>query len=195
MTFPRRGLPPGRCPRCAFPEPSCICARIPAIDVPVRFVILRHASELPRLTSSARWAALALTGAQVVDYAITREPLSDGALDVEGAWALFPSPHATPRSAAPPTRIIVPDGTWQQARRMMQRVPALQTLPRLSLPPAGPALRLRRPPLEGGMSTLEAIAAALDHLGHPDAARRLLDLNSLAVDEVWRLRGGAVEVA
>jgi DTW domain-containing protein YfiP len=184
-----RALPPGRCAECAFPSALCLCDRVPRLEVPTRFVILRHASEIPRLTSTARWAALALAGAQVVDYALPGPPLDDSSLAADGTWVLFPSARPTPPGSVTPRRIVVPDGTWQQARRMMQRVPALRALPRLSLPPAAAAPRLRRPPIAGGMSTLEAVAAALDFLGHAEEAGRLLDLHALAVDRASRLRG------
>jgi DTW domain-containing protein YfiP len=183
----RRALPRGRCRACAFPSSLCICDRIPNLSVPVRFTILRHASEIPRLTSTARWAALALPGTEVVDYALSGAPLDDAGLGTEGTWVLFPSARLTPPGAGPPLRIVVPDGTWQQARRMVHRVPALQTLPRLSLPPAPRTARLRRPPRAGGMSTLEAMAAALRFLGHEGEADRLIDLHSAAIEQASRL--------
>lgn len=192
---PTRFVPGGRCQGCAFPDGLCICGRIPRLDVPVRFLVLRHASEIPRLTSTARWAALALAGTEIVDYALPGAPLDTGPLELSGAWVLYPSPHPTPPGSVRPERIVVPDGTWQQARRMMQRIPALQRLPRLSLPPAIPAPRLRRPPIPGGMSTLEAIAGALRFLGHEDEARRLLALHAEAVERVSRLRGLPAAIA
>lgn len=195
ISAPRRALPRGRCPACAFPAEVCLCARIPRLDLPVRFVILRHASEIPRLSSTARWAALALPGSEIVDYALPGEPVGDAPFAPEGTWVLFPSAHPSEPGSARPTRVVVPDGTWQQARRMMQRVPVLQKLPRLSLPPSTPAPRLRRPPRPGGMSTLEAIAEALRFLGHVEEADRLVDLHAEAVERASRLRGFPAAVA
>lgn len=192
---PVRFVPDGRCPDCAFPGTLCLCDRIPRVAVPIEFVILRHASEIPRLTSTARWAALALAGARIVDYALPGAPLDADPLALDGAWVLFPSAQPTPAGSARPTRIVVPDGTWQQARRMMQRVPALRRLPRLSLPPAAPAPRLRRPPMRGGMSTLEAMAEALRFLGHDAGAAQLLDLHAEAVTRASRLRGIPAAIA
>jgi DTW domain-containing protein YfiP len=185
----RRALPRGRCRACAFPSSLCICDRIPSLSVPVRFTILRHASEIPRLTSTVRWAALALPGTELVDYALPGAPIDGSSLAGPGTWVLFPSARPTPPDAPRPDRIVVPDGTWQQARRMMQRVPALRALPRLSLAPAEPAPRLRRSPIAGGMSTLEAMAGALGFLGHAAEAARLLSLHAAAVEQASRLRG------
>jgi DTW domain-containing protein YfiP len=181
---------PGRCSACAFPADLCLCDQIPRLHVPVRFVVLRHASEIPRLTSTVRWAALALPGTEVIDYALPGGAVDDAGLATAGTWVLFPSSAPTLPGSATPSRIIVPDGTWQQARRMIQRVPALQRLPRLSLPPAPPAPRLRRPTIAGGMSTLEAMAAALRFLGYLPEADRLFALHALAVARGLWLRGG-----
>jgi tRNA-uridine aminocarboxypropyltransferase len=161
---------------------------VPTLRSPVRFVLLRHASEIPRLTNTGRWAALALEGTEVVDYGVAGCTLDATALVGAGAFVLFPSPHppaATPR----PSRVVVPDGTWAQARRMVQRVPALRALPRLSLPPSPPAGRLRRPTVPGGMSTIEAIAGALRLLGEPEVAARLDSLHALGCERTLRLKG------
>ena len=156
-------------------------------------MFVRHASERDRLTNTGHWAALALEGSSVVEQGVPREPLDGAALAAlssEGAWALFPGPHGPPPGAPPPRRIVVPDGTWQQARRIMQRVPALRALPRLPLPPApGAREPLRRPLVAGGRSTIEAVAGALRALGDDEAAERLEVLHAEGVALVARLGG------
>jgi DTW domain-containing protein YfiP len=155
----------------------------------VEVVFLRHASERDRLTNTGHWAALALERSAVLEQGTPGVPLDGSALSAPGTWVLFPSPHPPPPGVPPPARLVVPDGTWPQARRMLQRVPELRALPRLPLPAAGPALRLRRP-AAGGMSTLEAVAAALRALGEAEAAARLEALLAAGVALATRLRGG-----
>jgi DTW domain-containing protein YfiP len=178
-----------RCARCIFPPEACICPIIPRLATRTRFLVLRHASELSRPTNSGRWAALALANLRLVDYALPGELLDVASLVEPGDAVLFPSPHP-PHLDPPPSRVLVLDGTWAQARRMIQRIPALQELPRISVP--APALRaaypMRRPPVRGGVSTLEAIAGALHLLGEPDAARALEALHAEACARGWRLR-------
>jgi DTW domain-containing protein YfiP len=82
---------------------------------------------------------------------------------------------------------VILDATWAQARRMLQRIPALQTLPRVSLP-GFVAERLREPTVKGGMSTIEALAQALDRLGDAAAARALERTWALAVERGLSLR-------
>jgi DTW domain-containing protein len=180
---------PDRCSRCRFPPELCLCAEVPRLAPPFRFVVLRHASERERLSNTARWAALAIPGTTILEHGLPDQPLDDAPLREDGAVVLFPSPHPAPAPARPPRVVVVPDGTWSQARRMMQRVPALRTLPRLSLPGPPAGLRLRRPHRGDGMSTLEAMAGALAALGDPGAASRLLALHAVAVERVLRLKG------
>lgn len=177
-----------RCPRCRFPAPACLCPAVPRVQTRVEVVFLRHASERDRLTNTGHWATLALEGSTLVEQGLPGAPVDASALCAPGTWVLFPSPHAPPPGTPPPRRLVVPDGTWPQARRMVQRVPELRALPRLPLPPAPPAPRLRRP-VAGGMSTLEALAAALRTLGEPDAAARLDALLAAGVELATRLRG------
>jgi DTW domain-containing protein YfiP len=176
-----------RCPRCRFPAPGCLCPAVPRVRTRVEVVFLRHASERDRLSNTGHWASLALEGSAVLEQGAPGAPLDGSLLAAPGTWVLFPSPHP-PAGGARPARLVVPDGTWPQARRMLQRVPALRALPRLALPAAAPALRLRRP-AAGGMSTLEALAAALRRLGEPDAADRLEALLAAGVGLASRLRG------
>jgi DTW domain-containing protein YfiP len=190
--FPHAAVPAGRCVRCAFPPDSCLCAHIPRLRTPWRFVILRHASEIPRMTNSGRWAALALEGAVIHDHARDGVPSSEAALSAligDSAALLFPSPHGEVRPPEGLRTVVVADATWSQARRMVQRLPPLRLLPRLSLPapPDGP--RMRQVPVAGGMSTLEAIAATLEVLGDLPGAASLRALHQLAVERTLRLKG------
>jgi DTW domain-containing protein len=190
---PRGQLPPGRCPRCAFPEAGgCLCQAIPRISVPWRVLVIRHASEIPRLTNSGRWAAAALENATVFDHALDDRRSDDqlvALLDDGPAWLLYPSAQAGAPSGPLPRTLVVPDATWAQARRMVQRIAPLRALPRLALPPPPPATRLRQPPRAGGMSTLEAIAGAMDLLGDATAAGALRALHQAAVEKTLRLKG------
>jgi DTW domain-containing protein YfiP len=161
---------------------------VPELLSPVQFVLLRHASEIPRLTNTGRWAALALPGTEIIEYGLAGSPVDGAALAGTGTYVLFPSPHP-PTATATLRRVVVPDGTWAQARRMVQRVPALRALPRLSLPPSPSAGRLRRPTVPGGVSTIEAIAGALRLLGEPEVAARLDALHALGCERALRLKG------
>jgi DTW domain-containing protein YfiP len=183
-----------RCRRCLFLPEACLCGDVRPARTRTHLLAVRHASELLRPTNSVRWAALALPELTVVDYALPGGSPDVTPLVRPGAAVLFPSPHPAPL-AAPPSQLVVVDGTWAQARRMVQRLPALRTLPRLSLPPAAAAVPsrfgpMRRTRVAGHRSTLEALAAALHLLGEEDAARALEALYAVALERAWRLRRG-----
>jgi DTW domain-containing protein YfiP len=189
-------LAPHRCPRCRFPTPGCLCPQIPRIENQVEVIFLRHYSERDRLTNTGNWASLALGRSRVLEQGVPGEVLDASELDAPGTWLLYPSPHPPPPGTPPPRRIVVPDATWAQARRIVHRIPAIQRLPRLPLPPApaaGTCAGLRRPPRRGvglgGMSTIEAVSAALRVLGEVEAADRLDLLVADGVGLVTRLRG------
>jgi len=178
-----------RCPRCLFRPEDCLCPEIPRIAPPVEVLLLRHASEIRRTTNTGRWVALAL-GAPILDYGLAgAEALDEWPLGEPGTWLLFPSAAPSRPGAERPRRLVVLDASWAQARRMAQRVEALRALPRLSLPPPTPRERLREPPRGEGMSTIEAVARALEILGDPAAAAALDRVLAAAVGRQRRLRG------
>jgi DTW domain-containing protein len=180
----------GRCPRCFFRLEVCLCPRIPRLRPRTRVLILRHHKEAFRSTNTARLAALALEGSEVHPYGAPGRPFDESLVRGEGTWLLFPGEDGPPVPQSAPARLVVLDGSWSQARRMLQRVPALRALPRLSLPPLWPdKLRMRRPPSPEGLSTLEAIALALGKYEGEPVQAPLLALYELAVQGVLLTRG------
>ena len=150
-------------------------------------LFIRHAAERARTTNTARWAAIALAECEVLEHAVAGAPLDLTRIDVAGAAVLFPSREAAPLPFPLPATLVVIDGTWSQARRMLQRIPVLRALPRITLPERAGS-RLRRPTVKGGMSTLEAVAAALALLGEGEVARSLDEVHRLAVARGRALR-------
>jgi DTW domain-containing protein YfiP len=139
-----------------------MCAEIPRIETRTRVVIVRHIGEKFRTSNSGRIAALALANGLLIDHG-GDDPVPEEVLRAPGTWLVYP--EGPPRREAPvpaPERLIFLDATWQQARRMRQRLLGLRGLPILSLPVDDvPAARLRASPGGGRVSTIEAIARAL----------------------------------
>ena len=182
-----------RCQRCYFPPEACLCPEVRPVTTRTRLVLLRHASERNRPSNSGRWAALALPGLTVLDYALPGPAPDLSLLEEPGSAVLFPSPRGGPPEADPPRQVVVLDATWAQARRMIQRVPALRTMPRISVPePSAPRPRPQREAtVAGGLSTLEAMAGILHRLGEVEAGRALDALHAAAMQRGWRLRRGS----
>ncbi|WP_416422941.1 DTW domain-containing protein [Pseudomonas sp. App30] len=165
------------CPRCNRPESRCLCALIPRLPSRTRVLILQHPSEVNHALNTARLAALGLVNAELV----VGETVDAALLDPPGyrACLLFPGEGAQPLAASSagqqPMLLVVPDGTWRKARKLLHLNPALAALPRVTLDGAPPSrYRLRKAPAAGALSTIEAITQALEVLEAPASFQALL---------------------
>ncbi|MCP2051781.1 UNVERIFIED_ORG: DTW domain-containing protein YfiP [Pseudomonas fluorescens] len=168
-----------QCPRCLRPATHCLCALIPSLDSRTRILLLQHPSEVNHALNTARLAALGLNNAQLV----VGEVFDDLAtlLSPPGYQArlLFPADDAEPLQTYTPSDqpllLVVPDGTWRKARKLLHLNPLLAALPRVTL--AGERVsryRLRKAPGPGALSTVEAIVQALQVLEAPASFDALL---------------------
>jgi len=168
-----------QCPRCHRPQAQCLCALIPNLPSRTRVLILQHPSEVSHALNTARLAALGLQSAEIKVGEVFEElgPL----LTQPGyeACLLFPGEQAQGLVAYPastlPKLLVVPDGTWRKARKLLHLNPLLADLPRVQLTDAAPSrYRLRKAPGPGALSTLEAITQALEVLEAPSSFQALL---------------------
>ncbi|MDH1257431.1 MULTISPECIES: DTW domain-containing protein [Pseudomonas] len=168
-----------QCPRCLRPQTHCLCPLIPHLDSRTRVLVLQHPSEVSHALNTARLAALGLSNAEL----IVGEVFEDlpKLLNRPGYQArlLFPAEDAQPLQVyAPndqPMLLVVPDGTWRKARKMLHLNPLLAALPRVTLTEGGVSrYRLRKAPGPGALSTIEAIVQALETLEAPTTFAPLL---------------------
>ena len=166
-----------RCERCLRPAGHCLCALIPRLDNRTRVLLLQHPSESGHALNTARLAALGLANAELR----VGEDFSDLDLSAEDAWLLFPGENAIPlaelatRPTTRPRLLVVPDGTWRKARKLLHLNPNLAALPRVVLPEGLTSrYRLRKAPAEGALSTIEAVVHALNALDAPQSFDALL---------------------
>jgi DTW domain-containing protein YfiP len=140
---------------------------------------LQHPSEVNHALNTARLAALGLTNAEL----IVGEVFDDlpRLLNQPGYQVrlLFPGDDAQPMRAYTasddPWLLVVPDGTWRKARKMLHLNPLLAALPRVALAEGGVSrYRLRKAPGPGALSTVEAIVQALQVLEAPASFEPLL---------------------
>jgi DTW domain-containing protein YfiP len=104
---------------------------------------------------------------------------------------LFPSPDASPltnyASSPQPIALIVPDGSWPQARTHRH---LLRHHTCVTLPPLGPSeYRLRTEPEVGGLATFEAIARALGILEGEAIRTAMIDVFRVFVERTLWFRG------
>jgi DTW domain-containing protein len=170
LSPPRRAL----CERCLRPQTHCLCALIPQLTSRTRVLILQHPDEAKHALNTARLAALGLCNCELL---VTQQLPQLAALlgdPAYQAYLLFPGDAAQPLSllaeqvASADSRavlLVVPDGTWRKARKLLYLNPLLAALPRVALPEGLTSrYRLRKAPMPGALSTLEAIVTALNGL-------------------------------
>ncbi|MGU9826106.1 tRNA-uridine aminocarboxypropyltransferase [Pseudomonas sp. LF242] len=168
-----------QCSRCLRPITHCLCALIPSLDSRTRVLLLQHPSEVSHALNTARLAALGLNNAQLVVGEVFEDlPIL---LNPPGYQArlLFPAEDAQPlqayTSTDEPMLLVVPDGTWRKARKLLHLNPLLAALPRVTLAEGVVSrYRLRKAPGPGALSTVEAIVQALQVLEAPASFDALL---------------------
>ncbi|CAB3701219.1 tRNA-uridine aminocarboxypropyltransferase [Achromobacter pestifer] len=160
------------CTRCLRPESHCLCPLIPSLSCRTRVVVLQHPSESRHALNTARLAVLGLVGARRVVG--ERFSPDDWAEPGYAPRLLFPGPSAEilepgyGQDLGQPIQLIVPDGTWGHARKLLHINPELAALPRVMLP-AGltTRYRVRHADIPGALSTIEAVTHALNAIESP----------------------------
>lgn len=143
-------------------------------------LFLQHPRERGTAIGTARMAHLSLPGSTLVEgIALDEHPAVAPLLQADDVALLFPGPmarSATWWAAHPPSTLVVVDGTWSQARKVLDRSPKLAALPTLRLQPERPSTyRIRKEPTDQHLSTIEAVAITLGILeGDPARFDRLL---------------------
>lgn len=170
------------CRACGRALVTCVCDRITRLPTRTRLLLLQHPRERRVTIGTARMAHLALPNSRLrVGVDFTDDPEVRAVLTGTSAtYVLFPGPGAAPVEQLPRHRaitLIVLDGTWWQARKLLKLNPAIAALPRVAFRPRKPsAYTIRREPADFCVSTIEALAEALTVL-EPESGpfARLLD--------------------
>lgn len=158
------------CLRCLRPSAFCCCDALPAMRSRTRVLVLQHPREARLAIGSAWMVRLALPETEILQGVSFGEHPRVGELAAGGGAALlFPGEGAVPvgsLAADPPRWLVVLDGTWHQAERMLRDSPPLAGLPRLSVTSDRPSGYgdLRREPAPHCLPTVEAVALALGAL-------------------------------
>jgi DTW domain-containing protein YfiP len=170
------------CHACGRALVTCFCDRITVLPTRTRILLLQHPRERRVAIGTARMAQLALPGSRLrvgIDFAADPEVMAALARS-PATYVLFPGSEATPVEQLPRDRgvtLIVLDGTWWQARKLLKLNPAIARLPRVAFSPRHPSVyKIRRQPAAFCVSTIEALAEVLKVL-EPEGDRfgRLLD--------------------
>jgi len=167
------------CENCSRPKSACWCCHdTPVLAVSCRVLVLQHPNEEKRSLRTAPMLQAAL-GAQCVikrgkkfdstELSNTLKQFASNAPDT--GLLLFPGPTSVdvaslpPASPSRPYALVALDGTWQQAKSMMNSNATLRSLQKVHvIPPAVSHYVIRTQPFEMAVSTVESVALALSVL-------------------------------
>jgi DTW domain-containing protein len=170
------------CLRCTRPAVVCYCAHVEQVKTKTRVLFLQHPREARVPIGTARMANLCLPESELrIGVSFDSDRVVAAALaDTERPAALlFPGEDARDVRTAPPEEpitLVVIDGTWWQAKKLLRQNPRIAALPKYRVDRATPSrYRIRREPEEHCLATIEALAETLAALeADPSIPARLL---------------------
>ncbi len=196
--FNRRRKTKDPCRGCFLHKERCVCDVIPTFHLKTKITLVIHAKELKHTTNTGRIALKALTNSEmrIRGYEHTALDLSDLLLPTYRTLLFYPSEdalelnHELVKESDLPIQLIVPDGTWRQARKVHSRHPELANIPRVMIKtPNTNAYHMRRETTESGMATLQAIAHALGIIEGEEIKNQLMNCYLAKVKETLQSRG------
>jgi len=192
------------CPVCCLTRALCICDEIPKLDLQTRVCLVVHVNELKKSSNTGRLAVKALVNSEMRVRGETRETLDlkDLLVDRYRTFLFYPSEDAVELDRelvardGKPIQLIVPDGTWRQARKVHTRHDELKDVPRVKIgAPNNARFHLRAQHRSEGMATLEAIAHALGVIEGSLVMEQLMKLYDLRVERTLIARGWVIPSA
>ncbi|MBP9682993.1 MAG: DTW domain-containing protein, partial [Bacteriovorax sp.] len=173
-----------RCERCRISTILCFCDQIKEHTTNTRVSIIMHHREKHLTSNTAKLVTLTLTNASIFPRGLPEAPFSIGQLelnpDVRPLY-LFPDEDALELNAEfrekfpGPYHLIIPDGTWNQAKKVRRREPGLLEIQCVKLSDTVKGeYKLRRGVRDDGVCTFEAVAHALEILENKEVSEDLL---------------------
>ena len=173
---------------CRLTPGLCACGVLPRIDLPVEVLVVQHHKERHSQSNTGALTHRLLARSRLLRFAPRSAPFDATPLLQPGTVVLWPERGEPLAPGRAPARIVVLDATWRQARRMSTRIEGLRRMPFATLPPTAPRWVLREPPAPGRLSTVEAIACAIECLGFHEQAAAMYGALDLVMSRLVRLR-------
>ncbi len=158
------------CPQCGL-RYQCICHQQPQLSSHIQIALLTHPNELKRATNTGKLLTQTLVHCQQHIWHRTEPPQTLlTQIAQQPCYLLFPSVDAQQMSQIVHTStqqsplFIILDGTWQEAKKILNKSPWLQALPKLTLSTDSQSnYSLRRNQASGNLCTCEVGINLLQH--------------------------------
>ncbi|WP_105902986.1 tRNA-uridine aminocarboxypropyltransferase [Vibrio gangliei] len=150
------------CPQCGL-RYQCVCIHTPKLEINAHIALLTHPNELKRATNTGKLLSHSLSNCEVHVWDRVNPPAKLlEQIPQQATYLLFPSEQAIDldtiksKPLTGSALFIILDGTWQEAKKMLNKSPWLQALPKVSLSAAQlSSYSLRRNQTQGNLCTCE----------------------------------------
>ncbi len=196
----RRAGHVNRCTNCRVNNHFCVCSFLSPMKIHTNVSLIVHVSELKLTSNTAQFVEKILPGdAQIFIRGKVNEVFSpDPILERSGSpLFLFPDEDSVEldetflKNHPGPHHIIIPDGNWNQAKKVFKREEKFKNIPTVKLP-AGIVgeYKLRKAPQPDWVSTYEAVAYALGVLEGRNVQEHMLNFFRIWVQATLNSRSG-----
>lgn len=174
-------MPRETCKRCQFLPQFCVCHVIEPFDNHIEVLVLQHPNEAKHFKNSIKISQLTFKRLRVFN---SQTQMNELRMEIEkpGTVMLFPNGQPVEQfqpSKTPIQRILVLDGTWKKAKRMIFEHSWLEQLPTLSIDTkVENQYQIRKSPTANHLSSHEAISHILSTLEHHPVSQFLAPFNT-----------------
>lgn len=182
------------CENCHLLQKICICNLITPVATRNRVSLVITKGEFAKMTNTGRLAHLLLQNSQIKVFGLPEKPLIKEDFLQNGYRNLLLYPGSQNRfenflQIEEPINLIVPDGNWGQAKKMVQKIAQLTPVTCVSLP-LGPISEymLRTHPDPHRICTIEAIYRSLCILENNPELVQLLKVFRIMRDRLVAMR-------
>ncbi len=153
------------CYRCLRAMSQCLCHLAPPFQAHCNILILQHTNELKKYNGTARMVTSAITNSRLMRGIAFSQDKVKKHLANQKSYLLFPGATASDCSDVvldENSTVIVVDGTWSEAGKVLKFNPFLKELPYLTFSqPLKSNFLTRRQPKDHYLSTIESVGHLL----------------------------------
>ncbi len=153
------------CYACFRPVEHCLCNQARPFEAHCKILLLQHPNERKKYYSTAKLVLSSIKNSNVfrsVDFDLNEVFRGH---DLNKTYLLYPTVNSIDCKEVlldQNSTVLVIDGTWREARKILYHNPRLKTLPTISFAtPLTSKYRIRKQPKENCLSTLESVGHLL----------------------------------
>lgn len=194
----RRSTEQKRCPRCRIHHTLCFCEFLIPLVTQTKVSIIMHHREEHLTSNTATLANKILINSNLYMRGLPERPFSFSDLNSSPSEKLlYLYPHEDALELTPDffslnkqnIHLIVPDGSWSQARKVYRRVEGIDAAQCIKLPTGFKSeYKLRKTHIQDGLSTFEAIAHALGIIENQDCEKKMMEVFRVMVARMLKSR-------